>query len=1733
MTGLGSTLAVSTIRFGGRYVASRLLKCDGGVSAFLGSDAETGRLVVIKTASWVDVSASARLRLEHEADVLRATDSPFLACMLEMGRQEGEVYVVMPFVPGVTLGERIRGGRLSTRDTLVVARGIMSGLVVAHEHGVLHRDVKPSNVIVSGSEPVEHVTLIDFGLAHTQRLESSIRDIPVGTAHYVSPEQAGLLHQPVDERSDLYSAGALLFECLAGRPPFVGDSVGDVLRQHATTPPPLLRGLADGVPTALDELVQRLLRKDPGDRYQSAEAARHDLCEIADALERGVSDPPIVLGLHERRRRTLTDPALIARSADLRQLERQLERVSTEANGLVLLESPSGGGKSRLLEELQRSTAREDVWVVRGQGRDQAAQRPFQVLDGVVSAVIERCRADEEFAERLRTRLAGSQGPLLQAIPELFVVLGGRAAPRALGEEQHGEVRTIRALAELLDCLGAPDRRALVMLDDCQWADELTITLLAHWHGADRVSEPSSGVLVVVAFRTEEVPPDHALRALEATEHVALAALRQRALGELVESMAGPVPREAIELIARLSEGSPFMAIEILRGLVETGAMVADDSGWQVVPELIAEVQASSRSAVLFRRRLEQAPDDVLDLLSVGAVLGKHFSLETAAEMAGQSPTQAIVALADARRRHIVWADDGANRCAFVHDKLREALLERLPDARRRALHQVAAISIEKRDRSLDFELAYHFDAAGEHALALPYAVRAAGAARLRYALEIAQVQYGIAARGATSPAMRQEIAEGMGDLAMLRGHYDDASIHLAAARDLCESDLDAARIGGRLGELAFKRGDVRSSADLVERALRLLGQRVPRRFPALIVMLLWQVVVQIAHSVAPRIFLARRSLEGAQRELLAIRLHSALAHAHWFGSGLVPCAWTHLRGMNLAERYPPTSELAKAYSEHAPIMTMVPWCERGIVYAERSLAIRRDLGDVWGEGQSLSFFGVVLYAAGRFEEVLKKCGAAVEVFERTGDRWEVNTANWNIALALYRLGRMEEAIAVARHVHAAGLALGDSQSAGISLGAWAKASGGAVPWDVIEAQLAHPADDVHTRVEVLQAHALRLISEDRIDEAVDVLTGADSYLRQSGLRQEYVAPVRLWLVTALRLQLERTSSLALATRRRRARRARTAARRARRLACCYRNNLPHALRESALLAATAGRPRRARRLLERSLAVATEQGARHERAQTLLAGATIEAALGRPAAHAAVDEGHRTLAEFKPKSDAERLVESVARSEIAPGVTLSLVDRFTIVLDAGRQIASALTEEAVFAAVREAATTLLRGECSIVVALDDNGRPQADSVVGDPHVHYSTAVIERAYRTGATVVVAEEDLRGDASDSQELGRTRSALCAPIFVRGHATACLYVTHDQFGELFGEEEDRLAAFISTLAGAALENAEGFSEVQALSVSLEQRVAERTEQLTASKERVEGALSILAATLDSTADGILVVDDKGTIVNYNRKFAEMWHIPEDVLESHDDERAIAFVLGRLRDPEQFLARVRELYAHPDDESHDEFELKDERVFERQSKPHRLGGKSIGRVWSFRDVSAHKDIQADLRQLADHDGLTGLTNRRRFDEELAREAATAQRYGGGLVAMLLDIDNFKDVNDTYGHKAGDDVIQSLAALLRQRMRETDVVARLGGDEFAVLLPRMDHLSAQKLADTLVEAVRDHGVPVGGRHVSMTVSIGVAMLGESDPGGAELLAEADRAMYDAKRGGRDRVSFRTAAQS
>jgi diguanylate cyclase (GGDEF)-like protein/PAS domain S-box-containing protein len=184
----------------------------------------------------------------------------------------------------------------------------------------------------------------------------------------------------------------------------------------------------------------------------------------------------------------------------------------------------------------------------------------------------------------------------------------------------------------------------------------------------------------------------------------------------------------------------------------------------------------------------------------------------------------------------------------------------------------------------------------------------------------------------------------------------------------------------------------------------------------------------------------------------------------------------------------------------------------------------------------------------------------------------------------------------------------------------------------------------------------------------------------------------------------------------------------------------------------------------------------------------------------------------------------------------------------------------------------------------------------------------------------------------------------------------------------------------------------------------------------------------------------------------------------------------------------------------------------------------------VTQVQDISERKELARRLEYLVDHDFLTGLFNRRHFEQELTKETDRVARYGGPGAVLVIDLDNFKDVNDTFGHKAGDDVLKGVAGLLRERLRLTDLVARIGGDEFAVLLPHTDADQAQGMADELVKALGRQVAVLADRSIHITASIGVTLFeGLTD---VEVLAYADLAMYEAKEGGRNRFAmYRPAA--
>ncbi len=194
----------------------------------------------------------------------------------------------------------------------------------------------------------------------------------------------------------------------------------------------------------------------------------------------------------------------------------------------------------------------------------------------------------------------------------------------------------------------------------------------------------------------------------------------------------------------------------------------------------------------------------------------------------------------------------------------------------------------------------------------------------------------------------------------------------------------------------------------------------------------------------------------------------------------------------------------------------------------------------------------------------------------------------------------------------------------------------------------------------------------------------------------------------------------------------------------------------------------------------------------------------------------------------------------------------------------------------------------------------------------------------------------------------------------------------------------------------------------------------------------ALSLLQATLDATADGILAVGTDGQLVSFNQRLAEMWRIPDSVLNGAEGSSVAAYVRDQLLRPGEFVSTVETVADDLEAESNDVLEFKDGRVFERVSKPQTVDGAIVGRVWSFRDITDRKRLEERLSYQAFHDSLTGLANRALFQDRLQHAVARIERTGSRIAVLFLDLDNLKVVNDTLGHTAGDALLRATADVI-----------------------------------------------------------------------------------------------------
>jgi tetratricopeptide (TPR) repeat protein len=1208
-----------------------------------------GNRVALKMLPRVDGAQLYRFKREFRsaADI----SHPNLIGLYTLESDGGQWFFTMDLIEGVDFLDYVRpSDRLDETRLRSAFAQLAMGVMALHRHHIIHRDLKPSNVMVSDDG---RVILLDFGLV--VELEQSgmtqSTDKIAGTPAYMAPEQAAAT--AVTPACDWYAVGVMLYEALSGTRPF-GGSLWEILRdKQQVDPPPLPQDPAS--PHDLAAFCMRLLARDP--------AERPDALQITRQIASGLASAPVAHA-------AIGGPHLVGREphlARLRDAYRVLRRDGVTQT--VFVSGRSGEGKTTLAEHFLGSLRQDKSVAVMGGRCYDRESVPFKALDALIDALASYLRGlTEADAARLMPddiAVLARVFPVLNRVQVVAEASAGRTL--ALDEQQMRQ----RAFAALRALLLRISRRSPVVwfVDDLQWGDADSAEALF-----ETLRPPDAPqVLFIGTYRSDEALGSPFLRDWKGLQHkhnvhfadiaVTLAPLTPEECTELVIDLLGEdtevIRRRALEF-AKETGGNPFLLIELV------GCFDPHTDSFRPMP--IHE---------LLERKLEQLPPDAAPLLDVVAVSGQALALEEAWRAAGleAEPVSTLSRMRTERLVRLVGSEHEP-RVDTYHDKIRETVLAVLEDPARKRLHGNLAGTIEQAvgggvtaeqmagvdgGRLPDvatgmkprvYDLAFHFDAAGDRARARAYAMLAAEQARRQFALEVAVNNYAMAERnlGAASNDLRYRLAEGFAESLALLGRYESAEKSLEGAIDLVGDAERKARLDLLQGDIRFKQGQVAQSAAIYENGLRRLGVWVPRSQPGLMLGLLGEGVVQAVHSLLP--FLLHRKAP-SERRFLVNRLFHLVGRSYIFSS-TPKLMWGHFSEINRSERLAPSLHLAMCYGVHSGYCSMLGWASRGARYGERSLAMARPYDDVLGLGYRDNYQGIGLYASARYEKGLACLTEAIAAFEKAGDLYEWHLAHFHRGCCHFGLGNLADAVAEARWTFASSARLGDSRTLCSSY-LWARATRGNFPFEELRGCYPCRPDDVMSTVHGIMAEGHWHTFHGRTAEALQAFERAGAMVKRSLCVNSHTILAIPNLAAALRRHAE-----TMATREPRQsdellRRAEKLARWATKITSLFAAAYPVALRERALILAARGKLKRALKFADKSCTVALVQKAKYEHALSLQVRGQIARILGLPEADEQIRSAEAAIEAIeRPLGAAIELVKppSSSRSSEASGRT-------------------------------------------------------------------------------------------------------------------------------------------------------------------------------------------------------------------------------------------------------------------------------------------------------------------------------------------------------------------------------------------------------------------------------------------------------------------------------------------------
>lgn len=1024
-------------------------------------------------------SEDVRLALTREFKVLAGLRHPHIISVLDYGFDaSGWPYFTMAFLEnGKTLRDAGKNQPIEKQIALLVQ--ILQALTYLHRRNILHRDLKPENILVVD----DVVYVLDFGLSVLR--DQAAEGETSGTLAYIAPEV--LRGELASEASDLYAVGVIAYELFTGQHPYYDSNTVKLINNILFTEPDLS---AVEIDSDLGVIVEKLLAKDPAERY-------HDALAVIQDLSRAV-DFNIPIETAATRESFLQSAPFTGRDAELNMLITALNQSISGKGALWLIGGESGVGKSRLLDEMRTIALVKGVQVLRGQDIREAPN-PYQIWRDIVRRLC------------LMTELSDLQiATLKPMIPDITKLLERDVPDAPELESGAAQDRLFNTIETLFRNCNYP---LLLIMEDLHWTDPASLLLLVR---LQRIANERP-IFIIGTYRDDERPdlidniPDAHVMRLTRLEDNAIEQLAALMLGEI-----GHNP-ELIALLKRESSGNVFFLVEVVRALAEQSGQLSNVSAMQLPTTIFA-----GKMRDIIQHRLSRVSDEARRLLRLAAILGR--SIDLAVLRAAQPDTNLNFWLEHCSANAILEVEDAQWR--FTHNKLRDGLLDGLSAEDLQNLHLRAARAIEavySDGKDHLAALAFHWELGGDQLRAAHWYQLAAAEAEASYAPETAIEYYRKALSFLPNDVSYHEqriaIYHGLGKMLRWQAQFDEAVDIYKAMQTVAESINDTVALARALMGL----GDVENNRGNRDRALQYAeeAEALARKTP--------RARVELAEALGNRAWGLYRL---KQHEIALTVAKEALILSNELGL---------------------KSQVARGESLLGILSFMMGNTDEAIQHMEAALNVTRELGDKRDLGIRYNNLGEVYRLLARYNEAAHYYKEALDIFKEVGARdltlvlltnlgsvevemgnyqasetylrqvleqtagsdwWGLGEAQLYLTRALVGQGRYEDAYASAATALAIGQKSNDSDVVGKAwrlLGQTASIMGlrievgghGYSVADCYEKSLEQFADETAERAHTLKAWALYEMEAGNMDKGAELWRSAGAIFKALGMENE------------------------------------------------------------------------------------------------------------------------------------------------------------------------------------------------------------------------------------------------------------------------------------------------------------------------------------------------------------------------------------------------------------------------------------------------------------------------------------------------------------------------------------------------------------------------------------------------------------------------------------------------------